>query len=315
MYIGNGKTILTNSAINAFKSCARKYYWRYVRELEALVRPEALLLGSAIHGFLEAHYRQLPFTMPSDLNPKSQAILKGVMEYYPLLFMDDADLFDPVAIEKLISGEILNPETGRPARDYSFGGKVDGLVILKKDVEGFKEGDLLLLEHKTTTKVDNNYFDRLQLDFQLRLYVLFLARELGAPVAGCLFNVILKPSLRQKKHESEEEYSQRLRLEMNWPQMFHRRFLRFPDQRLQEIQQELWDAKNIVAKARQENVFTMNSASCFDYHRRCDYWALCASSDPETAIKESGLFKHQDAHCELVEVDGRIVAHAAAEAF
>jgi hypothetical protein len=309
------KTILTNSSISAFKSCPRKFYWRYERQIEAVERPEALLLGSAIHGFLEAHYRQLPFTLPDDLNPKSLAILKGVMEYYPLLFMDDADLFDPIAIEKTIHGEILNPTTGRPARDYSFGGKVDGLVMLKKDVEGFKAGDLLLLEHKTTTKIDNNYFDRLQLDSQLRLYVLFLARELGAPIAGCLFNVVVKPSIRPRKYESEEEYGQRLRLEMNWPEMYHRRFLRFPEQRLQEIQKELWDAKNVIGKARFENVFTMNSSACFDFHRRCDYWALCASQDPEAVIKESGLFRHQQAHCELVGSNGRIVADAAAEAF
>jgi len=311
----NGKTILTNSAINAFKSCAKKYYYRYVREIEALARPEALLLGSAIHGFLEAHYRQLPYTMPSDLNLKSQAILKGVMEFYPILFMDDPDLFDPVAIEKTIHGEIVNPTTGRPAREYTFGGKVDGLVVLKKDVEDFKAGDLLLLEHKTTTKVDEAYFEKLQLDSQLLLYTMFLSRELGAQINGCLFNVVLKSAIRQKKNESEGEYGQRLRIEMNWPNQYHRRFLRFPDQRLQEIQKELWQNKDIIAKARKENVFTMNSASCFDYHRRCDYWALCASSDPETAIKESGLFKHQDAHCELADASGEALVEAAAELF
>ena len=32
--------------------------------------------------------------------------------------MDDCDLFEPVAVEKIIQGEILNPETGRPAREY-----------------------------------------------------------------------------------------------------------------------------------------------------------------------------------------------------
>ncbi|MCJ7483483.1 MAG: PD-(D/E)XK nuclease family protein [Thermodesulfovibrionales bacterium] len=312
---GNGKTILTNSAINAFKSCARKYYWRYVREIEAMERPEALLLGTAIHGFLEAHYRQLPYTPPIDLAPKSQAILKGVREYYPILYLDDCDLFEPVAVEKIISGEILNPETGRPAREYSYGGKVDGLVVLKKDVEGSKAGDLLLLEHKTTTKVDENYFDRLQLDSQLRLYVFFLARELGAPIAGCLFNVILKPRLRPRKNESEEEYGHRLRLEMNWPEMYQRRFLRFSDQRLMEIQKELWDAKTLIAKARKENVFTMNSASCFDWHRRCDYFDLCASQDPEAAIKESGLFQHQEAHVELVTGPGEVLVEAAGEPF
>ena len=62
--VNGEKTILTNSAINAFKSCGRKYYWRYVREIEAKERPEALLLGTAIHGFLESHYCQLPLRSP-----------------------------------------------------------------------------------------------------------------------------------------------------------------------------------------------------------------------------------------------------------
>ena len=313
--VNGEKTILTNSAINAFKSCGRKYYWRYVREIEAKERPEALLLGTAIHGFLESHYCQLPYTPPIDLAPKSQAILKGVREYYPILYMDDLDLFEPIAVEKIISGEILNPETGRPAREYAYGGKVDGLVLLKKDVEGFKAGDLLLLEHKTTTKVDEAYFERLQLDSQLLLYSLYLSRELGAPIAGTLFNVILKPSLRQKKSESEAEYHQRLRLEMDWPEQYHRRYLRFPDQRLQEIMRELWSAKNVIAKARLENVFTMNSGACFDYHRKCDFWALCSSQDPEQTIRESGLFQRQAAHCELVAAEVGILAETAAEAF
>ncbi len=307
---GNGKTILTNSAITSFKACPRKYYWRYIREIEALERPEALLLGTAIHGFLESHYRQLPYDPPTDLVPKSQAILKGVREYYPILYMDDFDLFEPMAVERVISGEILNPETGRPAREYAYGGKVDGLVILKKDVEGFKAGDLLLLEHKTASKVDEAYFERLQLDSQLLLYSLYLSRELGAPIAGTLFNVIQKPSLRQKKNESEAEYYQRLRLEMNWPELYHRRYLRFPEMRLQEIQRELWNAKNVIAKARQEGVFNMNSSACFDYHRKCDYWALCSSEDPET-ILEGGQFQHQEAHVELIgAAEGNLAASA-----
>jgi hypothetical protein len=312
---GNGKTILTNSAITAFKACPKKYYWRYLREIEALERPEALLLGTAVHGFLESHYRQLSYTPPIDLTPKSLAILKGVQEYYPILYLDDCDLFEPVAVEKVISGEILNPETGRPAREYAYGGKVDGLVMLKKDAEGFKAGDLLLLEHKTTSKVDEAYFERLQLDSQLLLYSLYLSRELGTPIAGTLFNVIVKPSLRQKKSESEAEYHQRLRLEMDWPEQYHRRYLRFPDQRLQEIQRELWNAKNIIAKARLDDVFTMNSSACFDFHRKCDYWTLCNSEDPEAVVRERSQFQHQEAHCELITIDTRNVAETAAEAF
>jgi hypothetical protein len=309
------KVILTNSAISAFKACPRKYYWRYVREVEAIERPEALLLGTAIHGFLESHYRQLPFEPPTDLTPKSRAILRGVIEGYSVRYMDDCDLFDAVALEQVISGEILNPETGRPAREFAYGGKIDGLIILKKEMESFKAGDLLLMEHKSASRVDDAYFERLQLDSQLLLYSLFLSRQLEVPIAGVLFNVILKPSLRQKKSENEAEYHQRLRLEMDWPEQYHRRYLRFPEIRLQEIQKELWDAKNIISKARQAGVFTMNSSACFDYHRKCDYWPLCSSQDPETVIQESGQFRHQEAHCELATVEVGSWAESTANPF
>jgi hypothetical protein len=87
----NGKIILTNSSISAFKSCPRKFYWRYERLIEAVERPEALLLGTAIHGLLESHYRQLLYTPPIDLTPKSQAILKGVREYYPIPFIESSN--------------------------------------------------------------------------------------------------------------------------------------------------------------------------------------------------------------------------------
>lgn len=313
--MANGdKVILTNSSISAFKACPKKYYWRYVREVEAKERPEALLLGSAVHEFLENHYRQLPYSPPDDLNFKSQAILKGVKEYYPVRYFDDCDQFEPLAIEKVIQGEILNPETGRPAREYAYGGRVDGLVLMKKDDMGFKAGDLLLMEHKTASKVDEGYFERLQLDSQIRLYAIYLGRELGTQIAGCLFNVILKPTIRQRKNESEEEYAKRLRLEMNWPEQYYRRYLHFPELRLQEIQKELWDAKNIVAKARQAGIYTMNTNACFDFHRKCDYWDLCSSQDPEFVLK-NGQFRHQEAHCELVGADGRVSVEAAAGPF
>lgn len=312
---GNSKLLLTHSSITAFKACPKKFYWRYVCEVEAKVRPEALLLGQAIHEFLEAHYRQIPYTPPDNLTPKSLAILRGVMEGYPVMYLDDCDLFEPLALEKVIRGEIINIETGRSARDFSFSGKIDGLIVLKKDVEGFKAGDLLLLEHKSASRIDEAYFERLQLDSQLRLYALFLSRELGTPIAGTLFNVLVKPGLRQKKNESEAAYHQRLRLEMDWPEQYNRRYLRLSDYRLQEIQRELWDMKNLISQAQREGVYTMNTASCHDYHRLCDYWPLCTSQDPDAVIQESGQFQHQQAHCELVETNGRIVAEAAAEAF
>ena len=62
--VNGEKVILTNSAINAFKSCAESIFG-VMSARSSHGEAEALLLGTAIHGFLESHYRQLPFTPPS----------------------------------------------------------------------------------------------------------------------------------------------------------------------------------------------------------------------------------------------------------
>ncbi len=154
--VNGEKTILTNSSITAFKSCRQKVFIGVMKGRSRPWRGRRLCCWARLStDSWRAHYRQIPYTPPTDLTSKSQAILKGVREYYPIMYLDDFDLFEPVVVEKVINGEILNPETGRPAREYAYGGKVDGLVMLKKDMEGFKVGDLLLMEHKTTSKVDD----------------------------------------------------------------------------------------------------------------------------------------------------------------
>lgn len=307
---GEGKTVLTNSSLSCFKTCARKYYWRYCRELELLNKPEALGLGNALHGFLEAFYRRESYTPDGTLSAKSRGILAGVVDSYPHLYAGDFDLFEVIAVEKAIEGEILNPETGRPARGYSFGGKIDALVQLKADLNGFKAGDLALLEHKSACRVDENYLDRLELDSQIRLYSLYLEREMKTPIRGVLYNIIIKPGIRQRKEESVEMYAARLQAAMGQVEQYQRRHIRIPDHHLQETERELWEMKVIIARARQEQLFPRNARSCFDFNRKCDYFSLCTSPEPKRDIDALGLYRHVEANVELVGASGELLAEA-----
>ena len=113
--------------------------------------------------------------------------------------MDDIDLFEPVAVEKVINGEILNPETGRPAREYAYGGKVDGLVILKKDIEGFKAGDLLLLEHRPPARSTRPISSACSWTASCSYIPCTCRGSWAPPSPACLFNVILKPNIGRRR--------------------------------------------------------------------------------------------------------------------
>jgi hypothetical protein len=306
---GSEKVVLTNSSISSFKTCARKYYWRYCRELELQDTAESLTLGSEVHRFLEGFYRQEPFVLDTGgLSPKATGILEGLSEAYPLLYADDFTLFDVVAVEKNLDGAILNPETGRGARDFRFGGKIDALVRMKADHYGFRAGDLVLLEHKTAARVDEAYLARLELDSQIRLYSLYLERELKIPIAGVLYNIILKPGIRPKKDETPGEFTLRMRQAMRQPEQYQRHQILIPAQQLDETERELWVMKSLIAAARKDATFPRNAQSCFNYSRQCDYYPLCVSADPEKEIAQSGVFRHRLANVELGLVESGLEA-------
>ncbi len=297
---GAGRVVLTHSSISCFKSCARKYYWRYSREIELQESAESLTLGSRIHGYLESYYRREPFIMDTgDLSPKATGILEGISEAYPQVYADDFTLFDVVAVEKTLDGAILNPESGRGARDYRFGGKIDALVQMKADHYGFREGDLVLLEHKSAARVDEAYLARLELDSQIRLYSLYLERQLKLPIAGVLYNIIIKPGLRPKKEETPAEFTLRLRQAMRQTEQYQRHQILIPAHQLDETERELWVIKSIISAARKDAVFPRNAQSCYNFSHPCDYYPLCVSADPEQEIARSGRYRHRQANVEL----------------
>ncbi len=66
-----------------------------------------------------------------------------------------------------------------------------------------------LLEHKTAASIDANYLDKLWTDTQIALYCYYYLRELGYPIVGVIYNVLLKSRLKQSKGETQEDYEAR----------------------------------------------------------------------------------------------------------
>ena len=209
------KTLLTYSALNTFRNCPRKYKNRYLDNLRPRERAEALSFGSVIHTAIELWYRSsdvesrlrdvLTYVDDAfenrvvDFNQMVQwhlatAMIRGYAERYA------TEEFEVVEVEKEFVGEIRNPDTGRQSQTFRIAGKVDGIVRC--------HDGLYLLEHKTASNIDASYLDKLWTDTQIALYSFHL-RQLGYPIVGVIYNVLLKSRLQQKTGETEAEYEAR----------------------------------------------------------------------------------------------------------
>ena len=306
------KTLLTYSALNTFRNCPRKYKNRYLDNLRPRERAEALSFGSVIHTAIELWYR----------SSNTESRLRDVLAYIDDAFENrsvDANLmvqwhlatamirgyaeryatedFEVVEVEKEFVGEIRNPDTGRQSQTFRIAGKVDGIVRC--------HDGLYLLEHKTASTVDASYLDKLWTDTQIALYCYYL-RELGYPVVGVIYNVLLKSRLKQGKGETHEEYEVRhaelaaknksgkstAKRQMpetddefqarltEWysrPEAFHREFIYLSEDRLAMLQDEVWEMTQQYLDARRRGKWLLNTSNCFSYQRPCEYLAYCQS--------------------------------------
>jgi RecB family exonuclease len=308
----NDKTLLTYSALNTFRNCPRKYKNRYIDNLRPRERAEALSFGSVIHAAIELWYRspdtesRLPDVLAYiddafenrvvDSNQMVQwhlatAMIRGYAERYA------TEEFEIVEVEKEFVGEIRNPDTGRQSQTFRIAGKVDGIVRC--------HDGLYLLEHKTASTVDASYLDKLWTDTQIALYCYYL-RELGYPIVGVIYNVLLKSRLKQGKGETQEEYEVRhaelaaknksgkstAKRQMpetddefqarltEWysrPEAFHREFIYLSEDRLAMLQDEVWEITQQYLDARRRGKWLLNTSNCFSYQRPCEYLAYCQS--------------------------------------
>ena len=306
------KSVLTFSALNTFRNCPRKYKHRYIDCLRPREKPESLSFGSVIHDALERWYRAR-----SESNRMS-SVLDFIDRQYPLRASDDGqkamwslalamfagyvecypdEEFEIVEVEKLFTSEIRNPDTGRSSQTFVMAGKVDGIVQCPDG--------MYLLEHKTASSIDANYLDKLWTDTQIALYSFHL-RQLGYPIIGVIYNVLLKSRLKQKMGETESEFEAR-RKELaaknksgrstakqqmpesdeayqtrlaEWyarPEAFHRERIYLSEDRLAMLQEEVWEITQQYLAARRRGKWLLNTSNCFAYQRACEFLPYCQS--------------------------------------
>lgn len=327
------RQVLTYSALSTFRGCPRKYKHRYLDCLQPRTKAESLSFGAVVHGGLELWHRstgqanrlwalldyldaQFPGRCGDPQTKATWQLARAMLAGYAARYAHEE--FEVVEIEKVFSGEIRNPDTGRPSQTFEMAGKADGIVRLPDG--------LYLLEHKTASSLDGNYLDKLWTDTQIALYCHYL-RQLGYPIVGVIYNVLLKARLQQRQGEtqlefesrrdalaaknksgrstaqrqdpeSDEEFQARLAQWYADPAAFHRERIYLSEDRMAMLQDEVWEITQQFLDARRRGKWLLNTASCFSYQRPCEYLPYCQSGFSPNV--RDNLFDVAPPHEELI---------------
>jgi hypothetical protein len=130
---GEGAALLTQSSLRAFRSCQRRYFYRYEERLRPVApKAQTLRTGTSIHRALEAW---------SKTHGDLEAAVSMLDREEPFIFEHERALMlgyharwkEKLSDVKVLGAEvefripIVNPDTGRASRTFELGGKIDGI--------------------------------------------------------------------------------------------------------------------------------------------------------------------------------------------
>ena len=238
---------LSNSRIQCFKSCRRKYELKYVENIVPVQTAEALERGKSYHEKLEMILKGETFEMD---DPKTDAMVLAFQRY---------------VLPKLGEVSAVEEWFERPLKNGNvLCGKCDGIL-----------SDGKILEHKTTSAdLDDAYIASLQNDEQILTYMWAYG------VNEILYTVCKTPTIRLKKDESEDDFRQRCldwydtdtELKVGTINVF-----REPD----EIAEFGEDLEAISDEIENCERFYRVPSHCMKWGRPCEYMGICRNYDPQ----------------------------------
>lgn len=241
---------LSVSKIKAFKACRRLYQLKYIEYLEPIVRPEALETGAYYHLLLERINK-------GDFGALNEGCSKEVAmtnAYYKYIF----PRFHVSVAEKWL-------EYGLGDEDFLV-----GIVDAISD-------DGHIVEHKTTgSEITEEYEYGLQWDEQILAYMLMTGMR------KVWYTVCRKPTIRQKKGETDEEFYDRMVAWYDEDTESKIRLLEImrTDDDVERYHSDLALMADEMRIAESVGSFYRNTCHCKQYGRRCEYSSICLHYDP-----------------------------------
>ena len=262
------------STLSTFQTCRRKYYWQYIRHLRPIIKGAPLIFGSAVHEALDMYYQE---------GANDESMAKAIAHFSEIYQTPEGDELRTVENGvKMLTWYYTKYKdehfklVGKPEEGFVFfigdilyGGRLDLPVEW--------DGQLWIMEHKTTTRLTGGYFSQFELDRQPTGYIIALEEFTGRKVAGCIINA-MEPwkEVKRVSAKTKQPEDHFLRKPLTRSKELKERF-RFNTQAL--VRDIKWcEDNNEFQEAEKKEV-------CYYYNRPCPYLQLCQYGADERIIK------------------------------
>ena len=194
-------TVLTQSAVRAFRSCPRKYENTYVKLYRSRTVSDPIYYGNLWHGIRENIWKRESIFWPLEIDPYLLARLEVMAQGYLAAFGHWLEGVEIVSVEEPFEIALVNPRTDKASRTFTLQGKLDGIVR--------ENGQLWNCEEKTRggdVDDDDPYWRRLEIDPQVSLYHVATTEKYGETPRGTIYFVCVKPGIKPYKATPKEKW-------------------------------------------------------------------------------------------------------------
>lgn len=284
---------ISYSGIGTFLDCELMYAWRYVRRLERIKFEPSNILGRVVHFGVNQIYARNKNVMKDTLKyfDKQKQDERGKLA---LKIESEQELNEQEfivkgllpAYEKVYKKHI--EKTKEHQAEYAFDFNFNKNVILHCQIDNLIEQKkhLFLHELKTSKFLTSDYIQNIKNDLQTAIYFHAYNKVHKNKLHGILYDVIKKPSIRQKKKESTQEFVKRLYqyYVTSDNELFYMEEINEPllsEDRVFGIIQKVTD-KILKYDMKMEN-FCPNERFCYVY-RRCDFYPICHEGENKETL-------------------------------
>jgi len=291
-----GKQLFVSySSMNAFRKCPRYYYWKYIRRLEKPELKVPYIVGRVMHHGIQTLFRkpenaekeikkkykeeaqkartQFPEMAPyqeEDL-AKQEYVTVGMLQAFRSYYRKFLEGTKHIATEKAIRYEL--------SKNVVIVGMVDNVIENQKRQ--------WIYELKNLKSLDMERVNGIKTDPQSALYLETYNRSVkkSERLGGIIYQIIRKPSIRQKKSESRGEYLRRLQ---DW---YHSQSegLKFHLERIVGSFISGEAVMNTVEKVSQQMIdcgtkkeaYYQDFSACIRDWGRCQMYDLCHGNEKE----------------------------------
>lgn len=244
------------SRLKLFKACHRAYYFKYIEQLEPVQKAEVLETGTKYHELIEYLYKH--GCLHDMFEPTKE---------YAMAMAYDKYIYPQIRVKS------VEQEKVKPCGDHTIFGRVDGIA---------EDGNLV--EHKTTSMNLDEYEYKLQWDEQMLVYMWLTGTN------HIWYTMCRKPTIRQKKDETDEEFFIRM---VHWYDEDTNSKIRLTkitrtDAEIEMCIKELkWTMDDIEAlNTKDISRWNKNTCYCNHWGRECDYANICLNYDPNVQYIE-----------------------------